>query len=465
MKKYYAGILIPLLGIIPINKNIVNQNKNNTLENQQIIDISAGGNHSGTIIDTDSNGYADTLYMWGNNFTGQIGNGTAFNVAESPEKINFDWNGNLINLELGAIHSGLTVDADNDSYADTLYMWGSNYEGELGNGRSGQIVPTPIKITPQGQDDWGGNIVDLSLSATNTGVIVDTDLDGEGDTLYMWGDDSSGQIGNGVSDNSTKVYPTIITPENGNWNGYLVDLNLDGYHSGVTVDTNIDGYGDELYMWGDNSSGQIGNNSFENVYSPTIIGINNNSWNGSIIDFDLGIDNTAVTVDTNSNSLADTLYVWGDNFYGQSGNGTNGSDYDNFPIPTKTEFNFNGSIINLSLGGSHIGVTVDNNYDNDEYADTLYMWGSNEFGQIGNNKGGINQLENTPIMITPENQNNWSGDIVQLSLGYGTTMVSIDQNDDQIADSIWMWGQNDYAQAGQGLLIPNVLTPQEVNII
>jgi hypothetical protein len=48
---------------MPINKNLINKNEENAFENQQIIDISAGGHHSGTIIDTDSNGYADTLYM------------------------------------------------------------------------------------------------------------------------------------------------------------------------------------------------------------------------------------------------------------------------------------------------------------------------------------------------------------------------------------------------------------------
>ncbi|BDV03262.1 RCC1 domain-containing protein [Candidatus Hepatoplasma crinochetorum] len=462
MKKYYVGILIPLLGVVPINKNLINKNEEKAFENQQIIDISAGGHHSGTIIDTDNNGYADTLYMWGNNYVGQIGNGRSGGIVESPEKIDFDWNGNLINLELGVIHSGLTVDSDYDGYADTLYMWGYNFDGEIGNGTWGDqnISKIPEKITPQGQDDWGGNIIDLSLSALNSGVTIDTDYDGYADTLYMWGKDNVGQIGNGSSDNLMKIYPTLVFPEIDDWNGNLIDLNLDGYHSGLTVDSDYDGYADTLYMWGDNGDGQIGNNTFDIIYSPEIINPVDSNWNGNIIDFDLGENSTGVTIDTDYNGYADTLYIWGNNFYGQTGNGISGYDYDNFPTPTKTEYDFKGNLIDLSLGGSHVSITIDSNYDG--YADTLYVWGYNNEGQIGNNKEGVSELEDTPIIITPVDQINWSGNIVELSLGFNTTMISVDQNNDQIADSIWMWGQNTFSEAGQDGSISKVLTPQKL---
>ncbi|BDV03773.1 MAG: hypothetical protein HPPSJP_4940 [Candidatus Hepatoplasma scabrum] len=445
MKKYYAIFLIPLIGVMPINRNI--SEKNISAEQTVITDFSAGGHHSGIIVDTDNDYYADTLYMWGDNEYGEIGNGKNFETVSTPQIIDYDFKGNLINLELGVIHSGVTVDSDYDGYADTLYMWGDNDFGQVGNGTSGDenMSVSPEKITPEDQDNWNGNIVDLSLSAMNTSVSIDTDYDGYADTLYVWGSDMDGQIGNESIINV--LYPTIITPsEKDSWEGNIIDVSLDGYSSGVTIDSDYDGYADTLYMWGRNNYGQIGNDSFANTYLPTIITPKNQTnWSGNIIDFDLGTEHAGLTIDSDYDGYADTLYMWGDNYYGQSGNGTFGPDYEYLTTPQLINFNFNGNIIDISLGGTHSAVITDSNSDN--YADTLYVWGNSYFGQVGDGTSRITNQE-TPLIITPKDQDNWNGNILKLSLGFNTTGVVIDQNNDNLGDTLYMWGQNSFYECG-----------------
>ena len=90
--------------------------------------ISLGGAHSGAITEDGS------LYMWGYNYHGQLGDGTDSGKS-NPVKI-MD---HVRSVSLGEWHSGaITEDG-------SLYMWGSNSSGQLGDGTTTDRL-TPIKI-------------------------------------------------------------------------------------------------------------------------------------------------------------------------------------------------------------------------------------------------------------------------------------------------------------------------------
>ncbi|BDV02907.1 RCC1 domain-containing protein [Candidatus Hepatoplasma crinochetorum] len=455
MKKFSILFLIPILLLGIKTPKLKELNDIEISQNDTIISLSLNSYHSGITVNTNNDGYADTLYMWGHNDFGQLGDGTTKDSLV-PTKITpqgqTDWSGNLIDLSLGSSHSGVTVDTDLDGYADTLYIWGSDKFGQIGNGSISNNILIPTKITPQGQTDWDGNLIDLSLGDYNSGVTVDTDLDGYADTLYMWGYNEYGQLGDGTSGNNISI-PTKITPQGQtDWGGNLIDLSLGFNHTGVTVDTDLDGFGDTLYMWGNNDSGRIGNGSNDNnILIPTkITPQGQTDWGGNLIDLSLGDTNTGILIDSDFDQNADTLYMWGDNTYGQIGDGTTKDSLVPKKITPQGQTDWGGNLIDLALGSStrSAGVLVDAN--NDQNADTLYMWGYNRDGQIGN---GTTKDSSIPIKIAPQGQTDWSVNLIDLSLGASHSGVTVDIDFDGYADTLYMWGYNAFGQLGDGTTI------------
>ena len=454
MKKYIILFFISILFFVFSNNNLSFLNFNNEVkinQNDKIILLDLSGSNTGMTVDTNDDGYADTLYMWGDNSNGQIGNGEVsdpilnpiiitpqgqddwngniidFSLGSSQSGVtidtnldgyadtlymwgnainkvdkynpqiitptNGDWNGNIIDFDIGYNHLGITIDTNLDGYADTLYMWGNNSNGKIGDGTTyNRSIPT--LITPEGQDDWNGNIIDLSVGGSHSGITIDTNYDGYGDTLYMWGQNNYGQLGDGTNNN--EYYPTIITPQNQNyWDGNLINLELGSSHSSLAIDVNNDEYADTLYMWGYNSYGQVGNNPSKVNYPTIITPEGQDDWNGNIIDLSLEGTNSSAAIDINNDGFGDILYEWGNNDYGQIGSNL-GSKVSNPTIITpEGQDDWNGNIIDISLGGENIGVIIDNNLDG--YADTLYMWGYNNYGQFGN---GTTESKNHPELIT-----------------------------------------------------------------
>ena len=139
--------------------------------------LSLGDYHSGVIAQDGS------LYMWGVNDFGQIGDGTTKNRYK-PTKI-LD---HVIAVSLGVSHSGaITQDG-------SLYMWGSNVYGEIGDGtEEDRYKPTKIL----------DHVIAVSLGVGHSGAITQ---DG---SLYMWGWNSDGQIGDGTT--KARYTPTQIT--------------------------------------------------------------------------------------------------------------------------------------------------------------------------------------------------------------------------------------------------------------
>lgn len=94
----------------------------------------------------------------------------------------------------------------------------------------------------------------LSLGDYHSGVIA------QNGSLYMWGLNSLGQIGDGTTEDRYKHKPTKILD-------HVIAVSLGDYHSGAITQ---DG---SLYMWGYNSDGQIGDGTTEERDTPNKITI------------------------------------------------------------------------------------------------------------------------------------------------------------------------------------------------
>ena len=283
--------------------------------------LSLGDYHSGVIAQDGS------LYMWGVNDFGQIGDGTTKNRYK-PTKI-LD---HVVSVSLGDYYSGaITQDG-------SLYMWGSNVYGQIGDGTTEDRYK-PTKILD--------HVIAVSLGYCHSGAITQ---DG---SLYMWGSNDSGQIGDGTTEDRYK--PTKILD-------HVIAVSLGVSHSGAITQ---DG---SLYMWGSNSRGGIGDGTTEVRYKPTKI-------LDHVIAVSLGDDHSgAITQDG-------SLYMWGRNYYGEIGDGTEEDRYK----PTKIL----DHVIAVSLGVGHSGAITQDG--------SLYMWGWNSDGQIGD---GTTKARYTPTQIT-----------------------------------------------------------------
>ena len=212
----------------------------------------------------------------------------------------------------------------------------------------------------------------------------------EDGNLYMWGYNSGGQVGNGTTTDCLE--PTKIL-EN------VKSVSLGGYHSGaITEDGN-------LYTWGRNYYGQIGNGEKSYVCSkPTKVLENVKSVYIS------AQCSGAITEDG-------SLYIWGQNDYGQIGNGTT----TDCLVPTKILDNVQSACLNGACNGA---ITEDG---------SLYMWGWNCHGQIGNGTT-TDCLEPTKILENVKN--------VYTSGRYSAAITE--------DGSLYMWGINGHGQLGNG---------------
>ncbi|MCI5146081.1 MAG: hypothetical protein D3923_11265 [Candidatus Electrothrix sp. AR3] len=273
----------------------------------------------------------------------------------------------------------------------TLWSWGNNDSGQLGDGTKVD-KNTPVQIE-QPQADWKHALV----RAGGLSVLA-VKKDG---SLWAWGDNDSGQLGDGT--NVDKTHPVQIGTDT-DWK--YVDAG--GAHS-LAIKT--DG---SLWAWGKNDFGQLGDGANVDQNRPVQIGTD--------------IDWLEVAAG-GSHSLAmktdGSLWAWGNNHSGQLGDGTSADQISPVQIETATDWK------QIAAGGLHnLAVKTDG---------TLWAWGSNFSGQLGD--GTLND-QNSPVQIGTDTD--WK-DIEAGGLDILSHSLAVKEN-----NSLWGWGNNDSGQLGDG---------------
>ena len=125
--------------------------------------------------------------------------------------------------------------------------------------------------------------------------------------------------------------------------------------------------------------------------------------------------------------LDGTLWAWGNNGWGQLGDGT--FENRNFPVMIGSGF------VSISAGYKHsLAIKTDN---------TLWAWGNNEFGQLGD---GTFDTRNIPVKIGSDYEAIAAG-----GKGEHSDICHIDHSIGlKIDGTLWAWGNNTYGQLGNG---------------
>jgi alpha-tubulin suppressor-like RCC1 family protein len=164
--------------------------------------IAAGGGH---VLALRTNG---TLWAWGYNNVGQIGNGEEDDNPDVPVRVKgpggVGYLENVIAIAAGSQHS-LAIVEDPVTQETAVYAWGSGYKGQLGiDDESYTLTPVRVK-SPDGQGYLQGIVAIASSADCNSSFALDED-----GNLYGWGDSNNGQLGPGTSSDDVML-PLPIT--------------------------------------------------------------------------------------------------------------------------------------------------------------------------------------------------------------------------------------------------------------
>lgn len=253
--------------------------------------VTAGGNHSLAIASD------DTVWAWGLNSSGQLGNHDA-TLASQPSPVQ------VLTADGVTPLSGVTAIAAGGAFSlalksdGTVWAWGSNSNGQLGNN---DLLVTTSSYAVQVETSGGTPLTGVSAIAAGGSHALA--LDGSG-TIYAWGYNKFGQLGDGTITSSSFAVPVVRTGITGTVTAISAGLD----HSLAIIDG-------AAYAWGYNFYGQLGNGAALSSYDAnktlqSVVGLSNIS---SIV----ATGHHCIAVDTSGK-----IWTWGNDTYGQLGDGT-----------------------------------------------------------------------------------------------------------------------------------------------
>ena len=330
-----------------------------------------------TVRTSDPRGLA--VFTWGKNASGQLGDGTTTDRS--------------VPVRVGAGIPWAQVAAGPNTTAaiatdGTLWTWGENGFGQLGDGTTTRRS-VPVQV---GTDTRWASV------ALGFGHTVAVKSDG---TLWAWGWNGNGQLGLGDASDTPVLTPTRVGSGT-SW----AHVTAGFYHTLALTS------GGDLWAWGYNGVGQLGDGTLAERFAPVQVGTGT-PW---------------ASVSTSaSHTVAVTtggaLWAWGLNSYGELG--STGAPTD-VPVPTPARVGVRTDWASASAGESFTVAVA---------AGTLWAWGDNESGQLGD---GTRTTRFSPVRIGTDTR--WT------VVSAGNTHAAAITSD----GALWAWGIGGTGELGDG---------------
>ena len=365
-----------------------------------------------------------TVVGWGRDADGQAARPVSANRI-IPAPITIDLPGKALQVALG----------DTTQYAlledGTVVAWGTNDEGQLGNGpmgASGELgrYPkpsiTPVRVTGL------TNVVQIEAGAKHAVALR---KDG---TVWAWGTRDEGAIGDGQPKTLRPVMAIGATQVAG-LQGITQIASARQHNLALRSDGKV-------MAWGLNRDGQLGNGTRDNGWTPAeVTGLDLPAVAlakvGRIVSIAAGVASFAGNSFSGAVRDDGTVWVWGSGVSSVMGNGVENPSPDDpggrnlLPVQVKGLTN----VKTLSLGYGHVAALLADG--------TLRMWGHNGFGQLGVGAGSNYYSKPTPLK-----------GITSVAAIYLGSMNSLAVRTD---GSVWIWGRG--LIGGQGVVGKHLRVP------
>ncbi|MFG2914885.1 RCC1 domain-containing protein [Kitasatospora sp. NPDC048298] len=282
-----------------------------------------------------------TVQSWGVNGSGQLGDGTVFSHNAPGQVLDL---ADVTDIAAGGAHS-LALLADG-----TVAAWGRNDHGQLGNGAT---ADSGIPVRVEGLS---------RIVAVAAGLHHSLALREDG-TVWSWGYNGNGQLGDGTSSSRGSAAPVAGLTG-------VSRIAAGAGHNLVLV--GAPGAGATVKAWGYNATGQLGDNTTINRFTPVTTQA---TWTGGVTRIAAGCNHSMAVVDTDHR-----LKAWGQNTAGQLGDGTTVFRILPVTVPGLTG-------VRLVAAGREHTVVLSGSA-------TVHSWGSNGSGQLGD---GTTTDSTTPV--------------------------------------------------------------------
>lgn len=337
---------------------------------RSVVQVMAGWCHTVALCDD------GTVWSWGWNNYGQLGDGTTTNSLTPVQVIGLT---DVIEISPIVGHN-LVIKQDG-----TVWAFGYNSRGQLGDGTTtNRSVPVQVS---------GLTDVTAVFAATSHSLALKED-----GTVWSWGDNAQAQLGSGALTPRTRTTPGQVLG--------LSDVAAVAAGTNHSLALKEDG---SVWAFGYNNKGQLGDGT-TTVRRPTPVEVSEMT------------NATAIAAGANY-SLAlkadGTVWAWGDNSYGQLGDGTT----SNRSGPVQTS-----ELTNVKAIAAGIDQSMALKQDK-----TIWTWGYNGSGELGD---GTTSNRSSPVQVSGLTK------IKSISGGfYHSAALGQDR-------TIWAWGLNSYGQLG-----------------
>lgn len=294
----------------------------------------------------------EATYCWGSNGVGTLGNGTT-NDSHMPTPTSGSLKFKQISLGPGAGSSHVCA----LTAAGEAYCWGNNFSGMIGDGSTeNRLAPTRVS----------GSLAFSSISAGDNHSCALT----AAGAAYCWGSNSDGQLAQ--ADGGQTCGDAFV-----NWNCSTVPVVVGGglifssIEAGGSYTCGITTVG-EAYCWGKGRDGELGHGQFAGSFSPVQV-----SGSLSFAFLAAGYPGQTCGITTSGDT-----YCWGGNLTGELGNGTTS------PSNVPTRISGDIKLTSIKAGGQfNCGLTP---------LREAYCWGANSSGSLGD---GTSENRHIPTQV------------------------------------------------------------------